>query len=38
MDWVWTRDGFKLLSYHEAAVCKGIPGGVPVRLWIAAKR
>lgn len=30
--------GFMLLSYHEAAVCKGIPGGAPVRLWIAANR
>lgn len=38
MTWLWTADGFKPLSHHEASLCRGIPGGVPVRLYVAAKR
>jgi hypothetical protein len=35
-EWLWTADGFQLLSATRAPMCRGMPGGgFPMRLWTA---
>jgi hypothetical protein len=35
-EWLWTADGFQLLSATRAPMCRGMPGGgFPLRLWTA---
>ncbi|MRW94542.1 DUF1176 domain-containing protein [Duganella sp. FT80W] len=35
-EWLWTADGFKLLSVSEGPQCRGFPGGgFMLRLWTA---
>lgn len=35
MSWLWTAQGFKLLSAEVAPLCRGFPGGVGLRTWVA---
>lgn len=34
-EWLYTASGFQLMAQQRAMMCRGIPGGVPVRLWTA---
>ena len=34
-EWLWTAKGFQLLSWRQASMCRGIPGGQSVPLWTA---
>ncbi|NVD74389.1 DUF1176 domain-containing protein [Duganella sp. BJB488] len=33
--WVWTATGFQLVDMSQANMCRGMPGGVPLRDWVA---
>ncbi|GJI98850.1 hypothetical protein RugamoR57_55680 [Duganella caerulea] len=33
--WVWTAQGFQLIDVSQANICRGMPGGVTLRDWVA---
>ena len=35
--WVWTGQRFELLDASVAMLCRGIAGGVPLRIWVGRK-